>query len=101
MIEPDRDHVQSLERGLAVLLAFDAEHPEPTLAELAQLTGFSRPAVRRFLITLERLGLPGSSCLFVDDVDRNCEGAEALGITAVHFRENEQAIPEIRSALGA
>jgi IclR family pca regulon transcriptional regulator len=52
----DRDYVQSLERGIAVLLAFDAEHPEPTLAELAQLTGFSRPAVRRFLITLERMG---------------------------------------------
>ncbi|MCW2582137.1 MAG: Transcriptional regulator, IclR family [Klenkia sp.] len=52
----DRDYVQSLDRGLALLLAFDAEHPDPTLAELAQLTGFSRPAVRRFLITLERLG---------------------------------------------
>jgi IclR family transcriptional regulator, pca regulon regulatory protein len=52
----DRDHVQSLERGITLLLAFDAEHPSPTLAELAQLTGFSRPAVRRFLITLERMG---------------------------------------------
>jgi IclR family pca regulon transcriptional regulator len=48
--------VQSLDRGITVLLAFDAEHPEPSLAELAQLTGFSRPAVRRFLITLERMG---------------------------------------------
>jgi IclR family pca regulon transcriptional regulator len=56
MAEGDRDYVQSLERGIAVLLAFDAEHPEPTLAELAELTGFSRPAVRRFLITLERMG---------------------------------------------
>jgi IclR family pca regulon transcriptional regulator len=61
MTESDRDHVQSLERGLTLLLAFDAEHPEPTLAELAQLTGFSRPAVRRFLITLERLGYVRSS----------------------------------------
>ena len=52
----DRDHVQSLERGITLLLAFDAAHPEPTLAELAQLTGFSRPAVRRFLLTLERMG---------------------------------------------
>lgn len=51
-----RDHVQSLERGIAVLLAFDEEHPEPTLAELAAITGFSRPAVRRFLLTLERMG---------------------------------------------
>ncbi|MGZ8745348.1 MAG: IclR family transcriptional regulator domain-containing protein [Nocardioides sp.] len=56
MADGDRDYVQSLERGITVLLAFDAEHPEPTLAELAQLTGFSRPAVRRFLITLERMG---------------------------------------------
>jgi IclR family pca regulon transcriptional regulator len=55
-VEPDRDHVQSLERGLTLLLAFDAEHPNPSLAELAQLTGFSRPAVRRFLLTLERMG---------------------------------------------
>jgi IclR family pca regulon transcriptional regulator len=54
--EGDRDYVQSLDRGIAVLLAFDAEHPEPSLAELAQVTGFSRPAVRRFLITLERMG---------------------------------------------
>lgn len=56
MTESDRDHVQSLERGITLLLAFDADHPEPTLAELARLTGFSRPAVRRFLITLERMG---------------------------------------------
>src|SRR4051795_1399003 len=56
MPESDRDHVQSLERGITLLLAFDAEHPEPTLAELASLTGFSRPAVRRFLLTLERMG---------------------------------------------
>jgi IclR family transcriptional regulator, pca regulon regulatory protein len=52
----DRDYVQSLERGITLLLAFDADHPEPSLAELAQLTGFSRPAVRRFLLTLERMG---------------------------------------------
>src|SRR4051812_41389383 len=56
MPENDRDHVQSLERGITLLLAFDAEHPEPTLAELASLTGFSRPAVRRFLLTLEHMG---------------------------------------------
>jgi IclR family transcriptional regulator, pca regulon regulatory protein len=59
--ESDRDHVQSLERGITLLLAFDAEHPEPTLAELASLTGFSRPAVRRFLLTLERMGYVRSS----------------------------------------
>jgi IclR family transcriptional regulator, pca regulon regulatory protein len=52
----DRDYVQSLERGFAVLLAFDEELTHPTLAELAVKTGFSRPAVRRLLLTLQRLG---------------------------------------------
>lgn len=52
----DRDYVQSLERGFAVLLAFDEELTNPTLAELASATGLSRPAVRRLLITLQRLG---------------------------------------------
>ncbi|HZJ06506.1 MAG TPA: IclR family transcriptional regulator C-terminal domain-containing protein [Nocardioidaceae bacterium] len=52
----DRDHIQSLERGFAVLLAFSAELPDPTLADLAAATGFSRPAVRRILLTLQRLG---------------------------------------------
>ncbi|MDN5917106.1 MAG: helix-turn-helix domain-containing protein [Pseudonocardia sp.] len=52
----DRDRIQSLERGLAVLNAFDEDLPRPTLAELAVATGLSRPAVRRILITLQKLG---------------------------------------------
>jgi IclR family pca regulon transcriptional regulator len=52
----DRDFIQSIERGFAVLLAFDTDLPTPTLAELASRTGFSRPAVRRILLTLQKLG---------------------------------------------
>jgi IclR family transcriptional regulator, pca regulon regulatory protein len=52
----ERDYIQSIERGFAVLLAFDAERPSPTLAEVATATGLSRPAVRRILLTLQRLG---------------------------------------------
>jgi IclR family transcriptional regulator, pca regulon regulatory protein len=52
----ERDYVQSLERGFAVLMAFDEDLTKPTLAELAAKTGFSRPAVRRLLLTLQRLG---------------------------------------------
>lgn len=48
--------VQSLERGLAVIRAFDAEHPELTLSEVARRTGLTRAAARRFLLTLEDLG---------------------------------------------
>jgi putative hydrolase of the HAD superfamily len=61
--------------------------------------GCRKPESRIYSITLDRLGLPAESCLFVDDVLVNCEGARRAGITAVHFKENEQAIGEIRAAL--
>jgi putative hydrolase of the HAD superfamily len=61
--------------------------------------GCRKPESRIYAITLDRLGLPAESCLFVDDVLVNCEGARKAGMTAVHFKENEQAIDEIRSAL--
>ncbi len=48
--------VQSLERGLAVIRAFDAEHPELTLSDVARATGLTRAAARRFLHTLVDLG---------------------------------------------
>jgi IclR family pca regulon transcriptional regulator len=50
------DYVQSLERGLAVIRAFDAEHRELGLSDVARRTGLSRAAVRRFLLTLVELG---------------------------------------------
>jgi IclR family transcriptional regulator, pca regulon regulatory protein len=63
-VEPDRpvggrDHVQSLERGLAVLAAFSPERPTLTLSELARQAGLARSAARRFLLTLVDLGYVG------------------------------------------
>jgi IclR family pca regulon transcriptional regulator len=52
----ERDYIQSIERGFAVLLAFDADLPTASLAEVAARTKLSRPAVRRILLTLQRLG---------------------------------------------
>jgi IclR family pca regulon transcriptional regulator len=60
MLDPARernpDYVQSLERGLAVIRAFGAEHPELRLSDVARATGLTRAAARRFLLTLVRLG---------------------------------------------
>jgi IclR family pca regulon transcriptional regulator len=50
------DFVQSLERGLAVIRAFDAEHAELTLSEVARAAGLTRASARRFLRTLAELG---------------------------------------------
>jgi IclR family pca regulon transcriptional regulator len=52
----DSTFVQSLDRGLAVIRAFDAEHPRLGLSEVARATGLTRAAARRFLLTLVQLG---------------------------------------------
>lgn len=52
----DSEFVQSLARGLAVITAFSRERPSMTLTEVAQVTGLTRAAARRFLLTLHRLG---------------------------------------------
>ncbi len=52
----ETEFVQSLERGLAVIRAFDADNPELTLSDVARITGLTRAAARRFLHTLVELG---------------------------------------------
>ena len=52
----DAHFVQSLERGLAVIRAFDAQRPELTLSEVARHCDLTRAAARRFLLTLADLG---------------------------------------------
>lgn len=52
----DRDFVASLEKGLTVIEAFDANRPRLTLTDVAKLTGITRAAARRYLRTLTRLG---------------------------------------------
>jgi putative hydrolase of the HAD superfamily len=58
-----------------------------------------KPEPRIYEILLERLCVAADRCLFVDDVEVTCDAARELGMTAVHFRDNEQAIPEINAAL--
>ncbi|MBB5960113.1 IclR family pca regulon transcriptional regulator [Saccharothrix tamanrassetensis] len=49
-------YVQSLERGLAVIRAFNAATPALTLTDVAKSTGLTRAGARRFLLTLADLG---------------------------------------------
>jgi putative hydrolase of the HAD superfamily len=62
--------------------------------------GMRKPEPEIYELTLERLGgVVAERCLFIDDADVNCEAAAKLGMTPVHYRNNEQAIPEIRETL--
>ena len=51
-----REYVQGLERGLAVIRSFSPEAPRLTIAHVAERTGLTRAAARRYLKTLEALG---------------------------------------------
>src|SRR2546427_825799 len=55
-----RDLIAGLEKGLAVIAAFDQERPRLTMSEVAALCGLTRAAARRYLITLEHLGFVSS-----------------------------------------
>lgn len=63
--------------------------------------GMRKPEARIYELTVERLGdgIAAADCLFIDDVEVNVEEARSLGMNAVHFQGNEQAIAEIEAAL--
>jgi putative hydrolase of the HAD superfamily len=62
--------------------------------------GCRKPEPGIYELTLERVGLPPEACLFVDDMEINCQAAEDLGIRSVHFRETAQARADIHGLLG-
>jgi putative hydrolase of the HAD superfamily len=78
----------------------------PEIDELFELVvdsafvGIRKPDPAIYDLTLERLGgVSPEQCVFVDDLDVNCDAARALGMAAVRFVSSGQAIPEIESAL--
>jgi putative hydrolase of the HAD superfamily len=117
-LEPNREMIEFVRelrgRGLrAALLTNNVREWEPLwrakLPEIDELfelvvdsafVGLRKPDPAIYALTLERLGgVRPSDCVFVDDLDVNCETARSLGMAAVRFESVEQAIPEIESAL--
>ena len=56
VVEVRNERVQSLQRGLAVMRAFEADGEALTISEVAARTGLSRASARRLLLTLHELG---------------------------------------------
>ena len=50
------DFVKSLKRGLAVIQTFGADRERLSLTDVAELTGMTRAAARRYLLSLRALG---------------------------------------------
>jgi putative hydrolase of the HAD superfamily len=62
--------------------------------------GLNKPEPEIFRLAAERLGVAPEECVFVDDLRENCEGAEAVGMTAVLHRGADGTLPELERLLG-
>jgi putative hydrolase of the HAD superfamily len=62
--------------------------------------GLNKPQPEIFRLGAERVGLSPEECVFVDDLRENCEGAEAVGMTAVLHRGADGTLPELERLLG-
>jgi putative hydrolase of the HAD superfamily len=62
--------------------------------------GMRKPEPAIYELTLERLGLDAGQCVFIDDIEVNCETAQRLGMRTVWFHDTEQAIADVDAALG-
>jgi putative hydrolase of the HAD superfamily len=61
--------------------------------------GMHKPQPEIFRLGAERAGVEPRDCVFVDDLRENCEGAEAVGMTAILHRGAERTLPELERLL--
>jgi putative hydrolase of the HAD superfamily len=77
----------------------DLMQADPSFAWLDEFTArvFSceerlvKPEPGIYQVLLDRIGEPAGSCVFLDDSERNLEGARAVGIKAIHFSSPDKA----------
>jgi epoxide hydrolase-like predicted phosphatase len=62
--------------------------------------GLYKPQPEIFRLGAERVGLQPTDCVFVDDLRENCEGAEAVGMTAVLHRGADASLERLEELLG-
>ena len=61
--------------------------------------GLHKPEAEIFHLGAEKIGVPPGECVFVDDLRENCEGAEAVGMTAILHRGADKTVPELERLL--
>ncbi|MFZ6026145.1 MAG: HAD family hydrolase [Chloroflexota bacterium] len=58
--------------------------------------GDAKPNASIYRLALDRLGVAPEETIFVDDILANVQGAQAVGIHAIQFLENEQLFAELK-----
>jgi putative hydrolase of the HAD superfamily len=62
--------------------------------------GLHKPQPEIYRLAAKRLRVEPERCLFVDDLRENCEGAEAVGMTAVRHRSAPETIERLTELPG-
>jgi epoxide hydrolase-like predicted phosphatase len=62
--------------------------------------GIRKPDPEIYRLAAERLGLPGSEIVFVDDIPRNLEPAEQAGMATIHHTDPAETIRRLEEILG-
>ena len=61
--------------------------------------GLVKPQPEIYQLVANRLGVPASECIMVDDIQQNCDGATSAGMKAILFTSNKQCIEALRKHL--
>jgi putative hydrolase of the HAD superfamily len=62
--------------------------------------GMHKPQPEIYVLACERLEVEPAQAVFVDDLRENCEGAEAVGMTALLHRDPAQTVARLEDLLG-
>jgi HAD superfamily hydrolase (TIGR01509 family) len=62
--------------------------------------GIRKPDPAIYLLAAEKLGLPASACVLVDDMAANLPPAADLGMTTVHHTDSAATVHELERVLG-
>ena len=107
------DHLRALrdERGLRLaLLTNNVKEWEPRWKSMlpddmfelivdSAFVGMRKPEPGIYELTLERLGLPGEACAFIDDLESNCDAAREHGIVPIRFESTDQVVRDLDALL--
>ncbi|SFK49051.1 haloacid dehalogenase superfamily, subfamily IA, variant 3 with third motif having DD or ED [Amycolatopsis sacchari] len=63
--------------------------------------GHAKPSPQVYLLTADRLGLPATACVFVDDSRRNVDGAVEAGMVGVHHTSVPATLTELAALFPA
>jgi putative hydrolase of the HAD superfamily len=65
---------------------------------LSYEVGHLKPARAFFDACVRAAGVPAASCVFIDDIPENVEGARQAGLTAIHYVNTSALIDDLRRA---